>query len=554
MKRLNRKGYLTIEIILGATIAFAIAFLLVEITAKMVSDTEDNYRDTTIITDNPLIVSGIKEEIEGNESGIKSIEYLDNGYTIKYKDDSIGTLTIVNEGGKNKILYTELGTKKYERELDNSLSNISVTSSVKDDVGDSSNIYIKIIGENIFTGKDYDIIIPLENKVKVTPPETPDVPENPDVPESPKTLVEYITNLYMNADRTQVTNNKVRYNYAPSENLMNDAFAGTVANIDYGNIRYYGASPNNYIYFNCNDYSNQTSDTCEKWKIIGVFEVETPNGNGNYTKERKVKIIRENKLGGYAWDTSAQSVNSGYGINQWGATSNYEGADLMRLLNPGYTNSSINNSLYWEAGAGTCYTSYNNVTKPCDFTSSGLKNSQTKNVISKTKWSLGNGDSVESYVNEMYKVERGTSVITSPTDRVKRTTSWDGYVALAYPSDILYTSDFRTCTTNMNNVFRYEDKCGSSTAWLANLYDSQKDSISMYSTYAYWLLTPGVRSVEFVYRFDGSHFSNSKAASGWLLENEGVDGEVIPTLYLDAGALYKQGNGSSDTPYQILIN
>ena len=559
-KMTNKKGYLTIEIILGATIAFAIAFLLVEITVKMVSDTEDNYRDTTIITDNPLIVSGIKEEIEGNESGIKSIEHLDNGYTIKYKDDSIGTLTIVNDNGKNKILYTELGTKKYERELDNSLSNISVTSSVKDDVGDSSNIYIKIIGENIFTGKDYDIIIPLENKVKVTPPETPDVPENPDVPEKPdvpegpKTLAEYITNLYIDADRTQVTNNKVRYSYAPSENLMNDAFAGTVANIDYGNIRYYGASPNNYIYFNCNDYSNQTSDTCEKWKIIGVFEVETPNGNGNYTKERKVKIIRENKLGGYAWDTSAQSVNSGYGINQWGATSNYEGADLMRLLNPGYTNSSINNSLYWEAGAGTCYTSYNNVTKPCDFTSSGLKNSQTKNVISKTKWSLGNGDSVESYVNEMYKVERGTSVITSPTDRVKRTTSWDGYVALAYPSDILYTSDFRTCTTNMNNVFRYEDKCGSSTAWLANLYDSQKDSISMYSTYAYWLLTPGVRSVEFVYRFDGSHFSNSKAASGWLLENEGVDGEVIPTLYLDAGALYKQGNGSSDTPYQILIN
>ena len=116
-KMTNKKGYLTIEIILGATIAFAIAFLLVEITAKMVSDTEDNYRDTTIITDNPLIVSGIKEEIEGNESGIKSIEYLDNGYTIKYKDDSIGTLTIVNEGGKNKILYTELGTKKYEREL-----------------------------------------------------------------------------------------------------------------------------------------------------------------------------------------------------------------------------------------------------------------------------------------------------------------------------------------------------------------------------------------------------------------------------------------------------
>ena len=57
MKRLNRKGYLTIEIILGATIAFAIAFFLMEITTKMVSDTEDTYRDTEVTTDSALIIS-----------------------------------------------------------------------------------------------------------------------------------------------------------------------------------------------------------------------------------------------------------------------------------------------------------------------------------------------------------------------------------------------------------------------------------------------------------------------------------------------------------------
>ena len=29
------------------------------------------------------------------------------------------------------------------------------------------------------------------------------------------------------------------------------------------NIRYIGANPNNYVYFNCSDYNNPTADTCE---------------------------------------------------------------------------------------------------------------------------------------------------------------------------------------------------------------------------------------------------------------------------------------------------
>ena len=37
------------------------------------------------------------------------------------------------------------------------------------------------------------------------------------------------------------------------------------------NVRYIGANPNNYVYFNCSDYNNPTADTCELWRIIGVF-------------------------------------------------------------------------------------------------------------------------------------------------------------------------------------------------------------------------------------------------------------------------------------------
>ena len=35
---------------------------------------------------------------------------------------------------------------------------------------------------------------------------------------------------------------------------MNDRLGGTTDDYNAGNIRYYGATPNNYVYFNCSDY------------------------------------------------------------------------------------------------------------------------------------------------------------------------------------------------------------------------------------------------------------------------------------------------------------
>ena len=78
MKKLNKKGYLTIEIILGSVIAFAIAFFLIEITAKMISNNDDTFRDTIITTDNALIISGVKEVVENNKDGINKISCNDN--------------------------------------------------------------------------------------------------------------------------------------------------------------------------------------------------------------------------------------------------------------------------------------------------------------------------------------------------------------------------------------------------------------------------------------------------------------------------------------------
>lgn len=63
------------------------------------------------------------------------------------------------------------------------------------------------------------------------------------------------------------------------------------------NVRYIGANPNNYIYFNCSDYNNPTANTCELWRIIGVFNnVSKSDG----TNSSLVKIIRNDSLGEFS--------------------------------------------------------------------------------------------------------------------------------------------------------------------------------------------------------------------------------------------------------------
>ena len=106
------------------------------------------------------------------------------------------------------------------------------------------------------------------------------------------------------------------------------------------NVRYIGANPNNYVYFNCSDYNNPTADTCELWRIIGVFNNVTKSDG---SKENLVKIIRADSLGTYLWDFKRGGVGTSttdYGSNDW------SDSQLMMMLNPtsylksGYTNSS----------------------------------------------------------------------------------------------------------------------------------------------------------------------------------------------------------------------
>ena len=329
---------------------------------------------------------------------------------------------------------------------------------------------------------------------------------------TPPTLSkDVIINLYTKASKTTVTNNSITYNTAPSVSLMNDRLGGTTTSLDGGNIRYYGASPNNYIYFNCSDYSNQTSSTCETWRIIGVF-------NG------KLKIIRNTSIGSYSWDNKNKSTGaeSDYGKNDWTT------ARLMKLLNSSdyYTTDSNDNglgqSLYWNGASDKCYSGKNNATVDCNFTSTGIKNDVTRNLISEETWNIGGWNSNSVYSNQFYGYERGTTVYSG------RPTTWTGKIGLMYPSDYGYAADLSKCTKQLGS---YIDSTCKSNDWLFNSNNQ-------------WTLTPNSDYVYLVFYVGSSGGLASHSADG---SNYGVR----PVLYLASDLAMESGDGSSSNPYKL---
>ena len=330
-----------------------------------------------------------------------------------------------------------------------------------------------------------------------------------------QTLTETITYLYTNASKSTVTNNSITYNIAPSVGLMNDRLGGTTESLDGGNIRYYGASPNNYIYFNCSDYSNQTSDTCELWRIIGVFD-------------GKVKIIRNESIGEYSWDNkdTTTGAETNYGKNDWTT------ARLMKLLNPSdyyaidSNDNGLSQSLYYTAQSGTCYSGENNAATTCDFTSTGIKNDTTRNMISEVSWNLGRWDDFEVYSDQIYGYERETNVYTG------RQTSWTGKIALMYPSDYGYATDFTKCSQNLYN------------------YNSSTDSYAcrtndwLYNSVNQWLLTPDSSNSNSAWRVGSA---GSVTLGGSVCYAYGVR----PVLYLASELSLSGGVGSSADPYRL---
>ena len=280
--------------------------------------------------------------------------------------------------------------------------------------------------------------------------------------------------------------------------------------------RYIGANPNNYVKFND-----------ELWRIIGVFDVD--DGTGKI--EKKMKIIRNESIGGYSWDNKDRSTGAEidhYGKNNW------SDARLNYLLNPGHESETYGGSLYWNRKSGTCYYKQNNATTSCDFTSTGLTD-MAKEMIGDAKWYLGGTSDYTSSSNGLashyYKNERGTAVYNS-----SRSTNWIGKVGLMYPSDYGYA------TSGGNSTNRASCMGKELYNWNKSSYSDYYNNDWLFDTSNWqWTMSPSAADSYYVFNVD---FSGNVYGG-----NAFADGAIRPVVHLKSTIKITGGIGSSADPF-----
>ena len=374
--------------------------------------------------------------------------------------------------------------------------------------------------------------------------------------------IDYNTTLDDLNNETKVLKSKIIIKEVPSnEKGPVNSYIANLATTDTGNlatddadknVRYIGKDPSNYVYFNCSDYSNPTADTCELWRIIGVFNNVTKSDG---SKENLAKIIRADSLGDYSWDYKKNGVGTStyeYGSNDW------TDSQLMMMLNPtsylksGYTNSSDiissgSQQLYSKMG------SYYNGTKGCepaeiasgasfsctevDFTSTGLKNDTTRNAIEEVVWNLGGSSTYNDVTPSMfYERERGTTVYSG------RPTTWTGKIGLMYPSDYGYATSGGTTKDRAACLAK------ELVNWDSSDFSDCKGNDYLYNSSLYqWTLAPSSAYADlvFVVLADGRVSDDKISASNTIA--------VRPALFLKSSILLDKGTGESSNPYTLKI-
>ena len=319
------------------------------------------------------------------------------------------------------------------------------------------------------------------------------------------------------------------------------------------NIRYIGANPNNYVYFNCSDYSNQSDSTCEKWRIIGVFKNMTKEDG---SKADLVKIVKDDSLGNIIWDYKKNGVGTStldYGSNDW------TDRQLMMMLNPtdylksGYT---IDNNIVKDSNGQAIYKnmgSYYNGTSGCkpaaiasgaeftctsiDFTSTGLKNDSTRNAIESVVWNLGGTADYDSASNGLashwYGYERGTKVYSGHAK------TWTGKIGLMYPSDYGYATSGGSTTDRATCLAKAIYNWDSASDCYSNDYLHK-------SGYSQWTLAPDSSDSSFVFRVNTGGFVHRNGA--------GSANGVRPVAFLKSNiSITNVGTGTSESPFQLKV-
>ena len=271
--------------------------------------------------------------------------------------------------------------------------------------------------------------------------------------------------------------------------LQTGTYNENIQNVSTG-YRYEGKNPNNYIYFNN-----------ELWRIIGVFDASSHGKTGEYL----TKIIRNDSLGGYAWDKSNK--------NNWATSS------LYNLLNTNYYNATDGTS------GGNCYQYSTTITGNCDYTETGLQ-SEYSAMVENVTWYLGGKDDNTYTADAFYTGERDSTSVYSGN-----TASITGYIGLMYASDYGYSVLSSSCARTIDLISYSTSACGGAS-WL------KKEAYE-------WTVTPYSDRSYFSFILDDTanlYFSNASYGSA-----------TRPVLYLKSNVQVYAGDGSISKPYQIKL-
>ena len=231
-----------------------------------------------------------------------------------------------------------------------------------------------------------------------------------------------------------------------------------------------------YIGANPNNYVTFNN---ELWRIIGVFTVEDGNGN----TEQRIKIVRNEKpSSGMAWDSNE--------ANEWST------ATLNTYLNGDYYN--------------------------------GIE-ATSKSMIADTKYYLGGSNTNSGGAETYYNWERGTTVYSG------RSTSWNGKIALMYPSDYTYTYALGVDNTCYTDGYDCDGSSGKRNGWIYNTTNNLSP----------WLLSPNSGTANGAF--------NLLNSGGVSIYYSGSSFAVRPSLYLVSSIKIDSGDGSEQNPYQLSL-
>ncbi len=263
---------------------------------------------------------------------------------------------------------------------------------------------------------------------------------------------------------------------------------GTGQVVNENGYRYEGKNPNNYISFNN-----------ELWRIIGVFDENSHDVSGQHL----VKIIREEPIGGLAWDSK--------GYNDWSVSS------LKSLLNGAYYNAQDGTD------SGYCYGYSTSVPVNCDYSVEGI-NDTYRSMIQNVTWYLGGYSSTSATAASFYGYERGTIVYSG------RPTEEEGHIGLMYVSDYGYSVLASSCARTTNLSSYGSSRCAGQS-WV-------------YKTGIEWTITPNSSNSRGVFNLN---------LSGVLSYNHYADRgySIRPVLYLSSSVYKITGDGTISNPYII---